>query len=220
MTPFQKEIYKAIQRKLKETTPQITAGEFAVMIHENPSVFEHWDTPLEILGYVNARDSQITHITHLSPHLTFAGTNNEDFAASFRECPNLKIATGTFHGSVDFGFSNIEKIENLTVTQPDKNGWAASFWGCKKLKSITGTYPGFLFLTGSGIESLKSLHIEKHNISGKYLDVSDCPNLKNLSGWDLSKQITIESEKLEAEPKRRAIQKFLNKTQPEELPFL
>jgi hypothetical protein len=52
---------------------RITAEEFLGMIAENPSVFEHWDTPLEITEYV---DCSHTNITHLSPHLTFSGNKN------------------------------------------------------------------------------------------------------------------------------------------------
>jgi hypothetical protein len=43
---------------------KITADEFLAMIAENPSIFEHWDSPLEITESVDCR---MNNITHLSP---------------------------------------------------------------------------------------------------------------------------------------------------------
>jgi hypothetical protein len=77
------------------------------MIMENPSVFEHWETPLEITGYVNCQNSPITH---LSPHLTFSGKNEDGDTASFLNCPNLKVATGNYPGFVIFNNSGIQQV--------------------------------------------------------------------------------------------------------------
>jgi hypothetical protein len=197
---------------------KITAEEFLNMVAKNPSVFEHWDTPLEITEYV---DCEYSPITHLSKHLTFSGRSESGEAAKFFACRALKIATGTFHGLVNFSSSSIEMIENLTVTQPEKDGWAADFHNCKKLKVATGTYAGSVFLLGSGIHSIKNLNIEQPDNSGTYAAFSNCPNLKTLEGWDLSKKIVIESKKLEEERKRRqALKDFHKKAKAEELPFL
>jgi hypothetical protein len=51
--------------------------------------------------------------------------------------------------------------------------------------------------------------------------LKNCPNLENLEGWDLSKEIVIEPEKLAAEKRRRAaLKKFHKNTKPKTLPFL
>jgi hypothetical protein len=196
---------------------KITAKEFYAMILKNPSVFEHWDTPLEITEYVNCENLEITH---LSKHLTFSGKNKEGIAADFAFCP-LKIATGTFHGFINFNQAKIETIQNLNVTQSDKNGWSASFIDCKALTTATGNYHGYVMFSYSGIHSIKNLYIENKNEEGSFAEFYECPNLHSLEGWDLSKQIDIEPEKLEAETKRRkALKMFHKKTKVKELPFL
>jgi hypothetical protein len=195
---------------------KITAKKFLAMIAENPSVFEHWDTRLEITDHVYCQHSRITH---LSPHLIFPRNQNGDSAA-FLQCKHLKIATGTFHGCVSFAESGIEKIEELFILRTNTNDWAASFLGCKSLKIATGNYPGFVNFEETGIESIQNLHIENPD-SDYFADFSRCPNLHTLEGWDLSKQICIEDEKWDAEKNRRAaLQKYIEKTKPENLPFL
>ncbi len=289
---------------IKKYPAKITAKEFLAMIAENPSVFEHWETPLEITEFVDCKDSPITH---LSPHLTFSGRNIEGDTAYFDGCRHLQNATGTFHGYVDFGESGIESIENLTVTQPDNEGTAAKFTKCRHLKVATGTfhgfanfrdcgiesienltitqtdnngnaanfracfnlkiatgnYPGFVNFEESGIESIQNLTVRKPNkigaaayfydclnlkmatgtyagfvcfensgiqqikeltitnADGDYARFTQCYNLHTLEGWDLSKQIEIEPEKLEVEKKRRAsLEKFVKETTLPPLPFL
>jgi hypothetical protein len=231
------------------------------MIEENPSIFEHWDTPLEITEYVNCCGSPITH---LSKHLTFLGQNKngevatfekckklksatgtfkgtvefresniekiEDLnvgkneygsSASFYNCQNLKIATGTFHGCVNFAKSGIEKIEKLHITQNNKAGWAANFRDCNSLPIATGHYPGFVDFEGSGIKSIQNLHTENPNETGIFASFWGCNNLNTLENWDLSKKIWVEAEKIKTEHKRRKVlTKFIEKTQPEKLPFL
>jgi hypothetical protein len=196
---------------------RITAKEFLAMISENPSVFEHWNTPLEITEHVDCKKSKITH---LSKHLTFSAQDRNGDAADFSECENIKTATGTFHGGVWFAFSGIQKIENLIITKPNEAELAASFYICNNLQVATGTYPGLVNFFGSGIHSIQNLHVKKPNGSGTYAEFSNCKNLHSLQNWDLSKKILIEPEKLAAEKERRAIQKFHSKTQPETLPFL
>jgi hypothetical protein len=196
---------------------KITADEFHNMIRKNPSVFEHWNTPLEITEFVICNNSDITH---LSPLLTFSGRDQGGEVAAFHSCHKLKMATGTFHGFVRFPTCGIEKIENLIITQPTMANAAASFWCCYALKIATGNYPGHVDFWGSGIESIQNLHIKNPTKKNDYANFACCKNLSNLEGWDLSKQICIEPEKLAAEKERRALQKFHKETTPKELPFL
>jgi hypothetical protein len=150
MNPFQ-----TLLRKLTKKIPsKITAKEFLAMIAENPSIFEHWETPLEITGYVNCGES---NITHLSKQLTFSGRNSIGETASFSNCPDLKVATGTFHGLVYFVYSGIEKIENLQITNSDRTGWATNFCGCDSLQIATGLTPDLLLL--------KKVEFRKYTIS-------------------------------------------------------
>jgi hypothetical protein len=199
---------------------QITAQEFLEMISENPSVFEHWDTPLEITEYVDCQD---TEITHLSQYLTFSGINDIGIAADFSDCKKLKIATGTFHGGVQFVESGIVKIEKLKTTplkQKIAGPWS-SFEGCKDLEVASGTFYQFASFLNSGIHSIKKLHVENHNPDREHANFEKCTKLQTLEGWDLSKPIWIEPEKREAEIKRRqALKKFAQENQAKELPFL
>jgi hypothetical protein len=114
---------------------QITAKEFYNMSEKNPSVFEHWETPLEIMEFVYCNNSKITH---LSKQLTFSGKNQDGW---FAFCKSLKIATGTFHGRVYFSDSGIQKISQLLITNPDNADLSANFSYCKDLKIATGNYP-------------------------------------------------------------------------------
>jgi hypothetical protein len=179
----------------------ITAQEFLEMIAKNPSVFEHWDSPLEITEYVSCL---LSEITHLSPQLTFSGKDKAGWAADFMMATNLKNATGTFHGHVRFQQSGIEKIEKLIVTKSDNDKCAAIFSYCANLKIATGTFHGCVDFSESGIHSIQNLHVQNPNADKYYAYFSDCPNLKTLKGWDLSKKIWIEPEKLAAEKERRA----------------
>jgi hypothetical protein len=197
---------------------KITGYQFQKMIEENPSVFEHWDTPLEITESV---DCSYSPITHLSKYLIFSGKDNRptEWNIRFSHCPNLEIATGTFYSSVDFSESNIQKIENLKVDATC--GISASFTNCKNLQIATGNFKTSVIFGQSGIEKIENLSIHKPNDDGHYAYFKECRNLKTLEGWDLSKKISIEPKKLEAEIKRRAaLKQFVKNTNPQELPFL
>jgi hypothetical protein len=205
------------QKAVEKYPAKITAKEFLAMIDENPSGFEHWDTPLEVTEYVDCESSPITH---LSKYLTFSGRNDAGDVANFGNCPNLQIATGNFEGYVCFSASNIKKIENLSIQQNNNGGMSAAFAGCKALEIATGNYAGFVSFAGSGIHSIQNLQIQG-SAERLHAEFSNCPNLHTLQNWDLSKPIWIESKKLEAEKKRRtALKKFVTETQPNELPFL
>jgi hypothetical protein len=197
---------------------KIKEQEFLDMINGDPAFFEHWNTPLEIIEFVNCQN---TEITHLSPYLTFSGKSKVGETADFSNCKSLKIATGTFHGFVWFTNSGIEKIEDLHITECSTDNWAASFLACKSLKIASGTYPGYVNFAESGIHSIQNLHVQKGEETGVYTNMRNCPNLQTLENWDLSKKIWIEAEKLEAEIKRRnSLQNFIKENQAKELPFL
>jgi hypothetical protein len=197
---------------------RISASEFLTMISENPSVFEHWDSRLEITEYVDCINSPITH---LSRNLTFSGKNDSGDVACFRGSSHLCIATGTYYGGVFFSKTGIEKIEDLTVTNYNKNGLAASFFSCKSLEIATGNYPGFVNFSRSGISKIENLIIEfKNTLRSDEADFFGCENLKTLDGWNIKKPCHIEPKKLAAEKERRALQKFHKEAQPTELPFL
>jgi hypothetical protein len=197
---------------------KITAVEFLVMILKNSSVFEHWNTPLEITEHV---DCEKYDITHLSSYLTFSGRNDVGETAKFDHCKNLETATGTFHGYVTFAFSGIQKIENLNILQSDIWNMAVSFSSCKALQIATGTYPGFVNFADSSINTIQNLHVKNPDTDGDYASLRKCHKLQTLEGWDLSKQIRIEPEKLASEINRRAaLKKFHTETKIEALPFL
>jgi hypothetical protein len=196
---------------------KISEKEFKTMIVTNRSIFEHWNTPLEITEFV---DCSLSFITHLSKHLIFSGKNRSGDAADFSGCESLQNATGTFHGYVSFCKSSIRKIEELNVIGSDLNGWSANFYSCKNLEIATGNYKNYVTFDDSAIHTIQNLHIQNPDNDGDYSNFSACPNLITLEGWDLSKKIYIEAAKLAAEKERRALQKFIEETQPKPLPFL
>jgi hypothetical protein len=206
-------IRKEAQKAVKTHSAKITALQFYDMIAKDPSIFKDWETPLEITGHVQCYQDPITH---LSKHLTFSHKGGANFAC----CKNLETATGTFHGYAYFLGSGVKKIENLTVTGADKIGRSANFAGCESLKIATGNYYGNVSFNKSGVHTIQNLHIQNPNEDGNYADFYECPNLQTLKGWDLSKKIIIESEKLEEEKSRRALLKFHKENKPQELPFL
>jgi len=136
---------------------QITGKMFKELIGENPSWCKNLKEPIEITTYTELVDS---NITHLSPLLTFSGTDNEGWSANLYNCKHLKIATGNFKGFVTFQLSGIEKIENLNVKGANQNGWSASFRDCKALKIAKGNFEGSIDFQYSGITNIKDLIIE------------------------------------------------------------
>jgi len=135
---------------------KITGEEFAKLIYKDPSWCLTIKKPLEVITFIDIPKSPITH---LSPLLTFSGKNNIGWVADFRNCQNLKIATGTFKGFVYFGESEIEKIENLTVEAAYTNELSASFEGCKNLKIATGTFNKGINFSDSGVEKIENLNV-------------------------------------------------------------
>jgi hypothetical protein len=217
MTLFQNLLKKASTLLKNGTAKKITATDFLAMILENPSVFEHWETPLEITDFIDCSGYEITH---LSPHLTFSGKTSLGFSANFSDCKFLKIATGTFKGFVNFRDSSVTKIEALHVGK-NKTEISCNFSGCKLLQLATGNFEGFVNFYESGIQKIENLRVQNPNEKGYYAEFRNCPNIHGLENWDLSKPIGIEPKKLQAEIKRRAaLKKFHKETQTPALPFL
>jgi len=150
---------------------KITGEEFVELIEKNPSWCKTITEPLKVTTYVDLIKSEITH---LSPLLTFNGKNSDGWAADFDHCKNLKVATGTFNGIIDFSGSGIEKIENLTVTVSNDKGESADFHNCKNLKIATGTYAGAVYFTNSGVTTIKNLIIKSTKKSNKKAWFLDC----------------------------------------------
>ena len=80
---------------------QMTGKEFEKLINKYPSWCKDLKEPLEITTFTNLRGS---NITYLSPLLTFSGKNEYEHVATFGNCKNLKVATGTYLGFVTFKF--------------------------------------------------------------------------------------------------------------------
>ena len=151
---------------------KITGEEFCELINQNPSWCKDLKEPLEITTYSNVGYSKITH---LSPLITFSGKSISGCVADFDNCKNLKVATGTFNGYVDFTESGIEKIENLLVKGVDHKGMSASFYLCEKLKVATGTFEGFVNFNDSGVTTIKDLIIEKVDTDKEKARFYHCP---------------------------------------------
>jgi hypothetical protein len=116
-----------------ETATHLTANEFNLLVHDNPSVFKTLQHPIEVTQYIYAYNSPITH---LSKHLTFSGENPHRRSASFIACNNLKNASGTYQHKVDFSNSGIQSIENLKIHNPDETGVYAQMNNCPNLTSL------------------------------------------------------------------------------------
>jgi len=139
---------------------KMTGKEFVELIKKDPSWCLGIKEETEIITNVNLGNS---NIKHLSPLLTFKGKNIDGWVASFYNCKKLKIATGTFHGLVNFADSGIEKIENLNVKGTNQNGTSSTFYACKNLKIATGTFAGAVIFDNSGVETIKDLIVVKRN---------------------------------------------------------
>jgi hypothetical protein len=210
----------------KEIPDKITRKEFLCLLQKNPSFCKDLTKPLTITGYVILTNHPITH---LSKYLIF------ELGANFENCPKLKIATGKFLNPVSFKGNAIEEIQELEVYSEgalqDQEGEdfspfndeleAANFSDCQNLKAASGTFHGWVTFQNSGIQKIKNLETTMADSYGKYANLHGCKKLTQLDSWDLSKEIYIEPEKLEAEIKRRAaLKQFIDKSKPEELPFL
>ena len=106
---------------------KMTGEEFKKLIERNASWCKNLKEPIEVTTYVELGGSKITH---LSPLLTFSGKDEIGWSASFFYCKNLKVATGTFKGFVNFTKSEIETIKDLTIREADVTSEKAYFYDC------------------------------------------------------------------------------------------
>jgi len=88
---------------------EISAEEFTNFVTKDPNWASRLTSPIFIKGEVNLKNHPISE---LSIYLHFQD------AADFSDSPNLKIATGTYNGHVNFSETSIEGIENLIILQP------------------------------------------------------------------------------------------------------
>ena len=158
---------------------QLLTAEFNAKITHDPAWAATLTEPVEILDYCNMNFSPITH---LSPLLRFTGRNEDGDVASFEQCENLKVAEGTFHGSVNFQWAAIEKIGELIITRTNRAGYAANFDYCKSLKVASGTFPGPATFDHAGIEKIDNLNILESSASGHAASFRECEELKIAEG--------------------------------------
>jgi len=121
-------------------------------------------------------------ITHLSPYLHFTGKDEHGKCADFTLCQNLNVAEGIFGGEVNFSYSSIAKIGNLTIKKAGKSGNAADFTSCNRLRVATGNFPGAVTFRGSGIRRVENLHIQAPNKAGLAAEFYFCKHLRHAEG--------------------------------------
>lgn len=158
---------------------QITAEEFYLRTEINANWCAEITEPIEVPEFLNYPGKEITA---LSPLITFSGRDENGDVAVFRDCENLKVAEGTFHGYVSFSKSGIEEIGDLVIVKTDKNGNACSFMGCERLKIAQGTYPGLVTFSESGIQQTKNLKVLNHNSEGVAIYLEKCWGLDRIRG--------------------------------------
>jgi hypothetical protein len=158
---------------------RITGEEFCQKIMNDPLWCRKIKEPIIVTTPVELSNAEILS---LSPLLTFEGVNEYGCCASFEETA-IDVATGTFHGSVSFSFSEIEKIEKLHILNPSKKGEAAFFNNCQNLKEATGIYTGKVeFENCYKLEKINNLSItqgDKHNRAASFFG---CITLKVAEG--------------------------------------
>ena len=118
---------------------QMTADEFNEAIRVDPAWASRLTEPVEITNYCIL---DWLNFTHLSPFLYFSGRDRNARTAYFAGSHRLKIAEGSFAGSVDFSDSRVEKIGKLEITGSDNRGNAATFEGCMYLEVAEGDFLG------------------------------------------------------------------------------
>ena len=166
--------------KQKPITQQaITSKQFRMAVETDPAWASKLTEPVEITDFCDMTGSAITH---LSPLLHFKGRDEDGLCARFWDCNSLKVAEGTFHGSVFFCDSGVQKIGDLNITQPQNNGNASSFYNCTSLKIAEGTFPGFVEFGGSGVEKIGNLVITLPNGIGHAASFACCYALKVAEG--------------------------------------
>ena len=168
---------KALEGNIMKT--KMTASQFENAVNRDPAWASKLTEPVEITEYCDMSGSEITH---LSPMLHFAGNDDEENAANFAECNQLKVAEGVFDGFVDFMDSGIEKIGDLVVTKPNENGEAADFTCCYQLQIAGGTYHGSVKFNISGVREIEHLQIIRPNNDGLAASYCQCDKLRIARG--------------------------------------
>ena len=136
--------------------------------------------PIQVSGYCCMFESPISH---LSPYLHFTGKDEFGKCANFVNCENLSVAEGAFGGEVDFSYSSITKIGNLTIKKAGKSGNAADFTSCNKLRVATGKFPGAVTFKGSRIQRVENLIIQSPNKLGLAAEFYFCKYLRHAEGY-------------------------------------
>ena len=168
---------KALEGKIMKI--KMTAAQFENAVNRDPAWAHKLTEPVEITEYCDMSGSEITH---LSPMLHFSGNDEEENAANFAECNQLKVAEGVFDGFVDFMESGIEKIGDLVVTKPNENGEAADFTCCYQLQIAGGTYHGSVKFNISGVREIDHLQIIRPNNDGLAASYCLCDKLRIARG--------------------------------------
>lgn len=158
---------------------RITSNQFKQLTDSCPSWALHLNEPIQVSGYCRLFESPITH---LSPLLHFTGRNESGKCAEFMMCENLSVAEGNFAGEVDFSYSGIFSIGQLTIKKAGKSGNAADFTSCNNLRIATGIYPGAVIFKGSGLQRIENLIINKPNADGLAVDFYFCKQLRHAEG--------------------------------------
>ncbi len=160
----------------------LTSKKFRALIKKYPSWAATLQEPVIITDYCNMSGSPITH---LSPLLHFVGLNERGECANFMACEYLTVAEGSFAGEVDFSYSFIRNIGDLTIKKAGKSGNAADFTSCEKLLVATGQFPGAVTFKGSGIQRVVNLNIHSPNQKGLAAEFYFCKHLRHAEGYYL-----------------------------------
>ena len=158
---------------------RFTFDQFRAAVANDPAWASKLTEPVEITDICELKGSPITH---LSPLLHFTGRDENGICAYFENCKSLKVAEGTFSGSVMFSFCGIEKIGKLSIVQPQNDGNAAWFYRCASLKTAEGTYPGFVSFDLCGVTKIGNLNIIVPNKKGEAASFCGCGLLSVAEG--------------------------------------
>lgn len=155
---------------------RISSIQFQKNIKENPAWAATLTEPVQVTGGAGLNGSPITH---LSPLLHFYPIKGQTRAAAFWNCPNLKVAQGTFHGWVQFAFSGIEEIDPENLIIRNTGNTAAIFYKCAALKVAQGNFPGHVKFKKSGIQKFGEITLQTRWPGRRRIDLTECDDLKS-----------------------------------------
>lgn len=169
---------------------RITAAEFKKAVAADPLWAGNLKEDVTVEDYCDMDGSEIAA---LSPHLTFAGRDEEGNCASFRGCKDLIAGEGTFHGFVDFGPlesvvdgetvaepCGISALE-ITVTCPNNNGQAVNLAYTENMRFLAGRFPGHVEARGSELEAV-DITVTGTDADGRSASFAECASMEMLSG--------------------------------------